>query len=187
MLQFYSSGIVEMLKSRKFAKRHHKTRKQQQRQRKQNGGARFLHYSPKPISKLRDLSPKEVGKLIMKPNGLWLSEEDSWKEWCNESCMFNLSKAIKYEATIDLSKLYVVDSIESLNALQQEYFDADNFGINWAEVSKKYAGIQFKNYYAVKSEYMKKITPESIWFMGVDIDSVCIWRPSEAVLTFTEV
>ncbi len=175
-----------MLKSRKSTKRNRKTRKQR-RQQKQYGGVRFLHYSPKPISKLRDLSPKEVGKLIMKPNGLWLSEEDSWKEWCNESCMFNLSKARKYEATIDLSKLYVVDSIESLNALQKDYFDADNFGINWAEVSKKYAGIQFTNYDAVKSEYMKKITPESIWFMGVDIDSVCIWRPSEVVLTFTEV
>ncbi len=186
MVQFYSSEQIEMPKSRKSVKRHRKTRKQQ-RQRKQNGGAQFFHYSAKPIHTLRDLSPKEVGKLIMKPNGLWLSEEDSWKEWCNDSCMFNLSKAIKYEATIDLSKLYVIDSIESLNALQQEYYDKRKFGINWTEVSKKYAGIQFANYAAVKSELMETFTPESIWFMGIDIDSVCIWRPSEAVLTFTEV
>jgi hypothetical protein len=168
------------------SRNHSRNRNRNQKTRKQSAGARFFHYSAKPIHKLRDLSPEEVGKLIMKPNGLWLSEEDSWKEWCNESCMFNLSKAYKYEATVDISKLYIVDSIESLNTLQKEYYDADEYAIKWAEVAKKYAGIQFTNYIDVKNKYMKQFSPESIWFMGVDIDSVCIWKPSEAIVSFTE-
>lgn len=65
-----------------------KTRRQTRRYRKR-GGARFFHYSTKPIHQLLDLSAKEVGKSEdLKPNGLWLSEEDSWKEWCNESGCF---------------------------------------------------------------------------------------------------
>ena len=171
--------IIEMSKP--------KTRRRTRRYRKR-GGARFFHYSNKPIHQLRDLTSKEVAKLIeMKPNGLWLSEEDSWKEWCNESGCFNVSGAHKYEAMIDLSKVLVIDSNQMLTDFQEKYFNATKFGIDWAKVSKEYAGIQFTNYAEVKKNFMKHFSPQGIWFMGVDIDSVCIWRPSEAILSFTEI
>jgi hypothetical protein len=162
-----------------------KTRRITRRYRKR-GGARFFHYSAKPIHQLRDLSSKEVGKLI-KPNGLWFSEDDSWKEWCNESGCFNVSGAHKYEANIDLSKLFVIDTNDKLTEFQERFFSPSKFKIDWPKVSKEYAGIQFTNYAKVKNHYQNHFSPEILWFMAVDIDSVCIWRPSQAILSFTQI
>ncbi len=151
------------------------------------GGARFFHYSETPIESLKDIPTSQVGIHIMKPNGLWLSEEDSWKNWWDDP-NFNRSNPYKYEATVDLSKLYVVDSIESLDQLQKEYYNKKMFGIDWSKLSEKYAGIQFTNYPFVKKQFMsmKKYSPESMWFATVDVNSICIWRPSEAILSFTK-
>jgi hypothetical protein len=156
-------------------------RRPRRRSQKQRAGARFFHYSKKNIFELKDVPTSQVGKNIMKPNGFWISEEQAWKEWCNTSGCFNVSDAYVFQVEMrDDANLYVVDSLKSLHSLQSAYYDPKLFSIDWGRLAKDYAGIRFANYEEVKKE-LGDFPPEYTWFMMVDINSVCIWRPSEAI------
>lgn len=148
------------------------------------GAARFFHYSYKPITDLRNISDANVGSIYLKPKGLWLSEDDSWQSFCSYADHCNLSKYRKYEATVDISKLYIVDTIDALNKLQRNYSKRDGM-IDWAHFAKDYPGIYFTNYETVKNQvgYSTKM----YWFLAVDLNSMCIWRPSEVITSFREI
>ncbi len=168
---------------------HRKTRRKTYRTkhtRKYRGGVRFFHYSRKPIDSLHNVSNTNVGSIYLKPKGFWVSEEDAWRSWCSYSEFCNLSKYRKYEVTVDVSKLYVVDTVDSLNRLVRNYGKRGMYdGMDWTKLAEDYAGIYFTNYESVKKSVGNN--PRMYWFLAVDIDSACIWRPSEAITSLVEV
>ncbi len=165
-------------------KTNRRTRRRKTRSRKVKGGVRFFHFSHKPISDLQDIPDKNVGSYMLKPKGLWLSEDDAWQSWCAYSDYCNVGKLLKYEATVHISKLLIIDSVDSLNRFQKKY--GTKSGINWEKVAHDYPGIYFTNYDEVKYQTLSGFSTDyaTYWFQAVDLNSACVWRPSEVITKF---
>jgi hypothetical protein len=139
----------------------------------------WYHYSKKPIIELKDVEEQKI-KRDGKPNGLWLSYNDEW-----EIMMSNLQSRygtyLIYKVTFKKDiNLCLIDSPESLEKFNKKYKDKKLSGeffhyIDWNKVAKDYDGIKIINYH--KLRYLDYNT----WFLNVDINSICIWRPSKVV------
>lgn len=145
----------------------------------------YLHYTRYEITKFIENVPQH--KDAMKPRGLWLSEGLDWKEWCEEEqfSTCNLETCYIYSANLKKDTLCIIDSFESLNAFQEKYQKEDSH-IDWQTVACDYDGICFENYYDVKKDYLytsKSI--KGIWILGIDVNSACIWNPSNVIKDWT--
>ncbi len=129
-----------------------------------------------------DFSKKyqQVGpETSFKPAGLWYSLENEWVEWC-ESNMPEWVKPNHHILNLEESRLCVIDSLDSLSEFENEFLIRENshfefWVVDWGKVTKKFSGIEIRNYYAMKasssfSEYRKRM-----WFNGLDVNGGCIW------------
>lgn len=145
----------------------------------------YLHYTRNPITYLKDEIPQH--KYAMKPIGLWLSQGEEWREWCEkeEFSTCNLDTCAIYSANIKKDTLAVIDSLYALNEFHKKYEKGDSY-IDWIAVAHDYDGICFENYYDVKRDYL--YTSKSIygiWILGIDVNSACIWNPSKVLTDLT--
>lgn len=173
----------------------------------------WYHYSEKQIKELND---EESQSWDMKPKGLWLSYNNDWEDWINREEM-DWMKDYKYKYKVTLRKntnICVIDSIEILEKFIELYeigpikvensgdegFDltfksSDIYLIDWEKVSEDYDGIKFINYpkilgYIWREKIMKSKINERFrwnWYLSVDINSMCIWRPSKVISKLIEV
>jgi hypothetical protein len=137
----------------------------------------WYHYSKKEIKELKNVEKQRNG--TSKPFGLWLSYNDEW-----ENILTSLSRYrtyYKYKVTFKKNiNLCVIDSLESLEKFNKKYKDKSFkffVVIDWEKVAKEYDGIKFINYYKLKKEFNDDFS----WFSEVDINSICIWRPSKVL------
>ena len=138
---------------------------------------KWLHFSIKPITSIKETDKQN--KFGLKPNGLWFSLDNDWKDWCSKEGFMEYDDNLTYtyELTLDESQFYVIDSFEKLLEFEAKY----KFGryINWVEVSEDYDGLIFKNYHKIK----KKLRLEdelfnSLWYYSIDVNGGVVWNPS---------
>jgi hypothetical protein len=144
----------------------------------------YLHYSDKKIDVFHDVKQKNISP-SMKPKGLWLSYGKEWYDWCieNEFSTCNMSKCFIYSANIDKTNLLVISSLEDLNTFCENY-SIQLYGfyyIDWTKVSEKYDGICFENYHETKEKIGLSDTMKNCWYLGIDINSACIWNPKRVI------
>ena len=129
----------------------------------------------------------EQKAMNFKPRGLWYSIDFEWFEWC----VGNMPNWIKrYMHTIELyeSDILIISDIMELENFQRKYMERllnSQFGIiNWAEVTKKYKGIEIRNYYKLKE--LTDVGLDFMWLYGWDVSSGCIWDLSAIKSTQVE-
>jgi len=146
----------------------------------------YVHYA---TNKIENLEPREYQQRIFwKPSGLWLSKDDAWMNWCQDNGFATFDTDTHYKHQIEISKnakLYKINSLESLVECVQEY------NRDWLDmIDDEYDGIIFDNYQQVKRELCdnQKLFHENkyIWFLGIDIDSACVWNTSILKVTSIE-
>lgn len=140
----------------------------------------LIHYSKKPLGKI--LSSKQLINEHRKPNGLWVSVDDSWKEWC-EGADFQLDHLV-CETKITLNKtakiLHLSNSFD-LDELTRQYGQQTEWCstyIKWREIALIYDGIIIAPYCWGSRLYGQA----SSWYYGWDCASGCIWN-AEAILS----
>lgn len=124
-----------------------------------------------------DLTFNYSQKNKMKPVGLWYSIDYEWLEWCRDNFQTH-ENIIKIE--LDLSNILVIDSIEKLKTLINDYgyfIVAGIKYIDWTKLSKSYSGIEFRNFHQIKSSLAILDLPT--WFYGLDCSSGCVWDLKE--------
>lgn len=152
---------------------------------------KYLHYSRNPIDVFYDSEIKNQNYISMKPRGLWLSQDEEWYNWCikEQFSTCDIENCYIYNAKIDKKKLIIIASLQDLenfeffykfeNKEKRNVFESNK--INWEKVYKKYDGIAFENYDQIKKQMLSNNIFKSIWFFGVDINSICIWRPKNVI------
>ena len=169
----------------------------------------WIHYSKKPIEKLLNDDSCIYQTLEFKPEGLWLSKNSEWLEWM-ESDMPEWVEEVNYIYKISIKKnsnLINISSFKDLENFQDKYmikanwetipnfwditkYESSVYLINWKKVCSDYDGIVFTNYYKIL-EKINKISKDNkhnltkfLWYHGLDVNSVCIFRPSKVVSKF---
>lgn len=150
----------------------------------------YYHYTDKKIETLYDVEQNDEA-LTLKPKGLWLSRGTDWYDWCIENSFSTcrLDNCYIYEVDIDKKDIITISSITDLDKFNNEYSKkiGSFYRIDWKKVSEKYDGISFENYKETKEkvsvhEYMK-----NLWYLGIDVNSVCLWRPSKNIKEWKKV
>lgn len=142
----------------------------------------FIHYTAKPLSKIR--SRAQNPKPTSKPNGLWLSVGDAWKQWC-EGEEWRLDD-LKYKYSIKLASSTSILWLKTITELdefgveykrQPRWIPDDNAVISdltsfvdWKGVATKWQGIIIDPY-----QWQCRLSPSCSWYYGWDCASGCIW------------
>lgn len=157
----------------------------------------FYHFSNKEI-KEEDVKKYKYEQInCLKPNGLWISYENSgngWFNWCVENEFKKDCLKYRHKITLkeDANILYVktkkdIDDVfkhfggkpeypSLLDKLKKEcLIDSNSFFnfiaiIDWKKLSSSYQGIIVLNYQSSKGDGM--------WYKAWDCDSGCIWDTS---------
>lgn len=145
---------------------------------------RLLHYSEKPLTRLRrkPVVQRDVMGSYTKPRGLWVTPEGDewgWMEWCGSE-RFRVDDW-KHETDIFLTKnnnvLHLTTPLEMV-AFDCEYKEDFSYKeesyvyqrINWQRVASEYDGL-------IISPYQWKHRLNMDWYYGWDCASGCIWNP----------
>jgi|HubBroStandDraft_6_1064221.scaffolds.fasta_scaffold00056_125 hypothetical protein len=147
----------------------------------------LIHYGVRPLTSVRSVVQQKETDRIGKPNGLWLSVDTAWKEWCLSE-NFNLA-GLQYATRVELSdsaKILRIASDEELDQFTEQY-GADypfqrglisgsmkshhekRYYINWIQVAKKHDGI-------IVSPYLWNRRLHTFWYYGWDCASGVIWN-----------
>jgi len=122
-------------------------------------------------SNFYDLKPRKYiqhnSRIPSKPDGLWYGINDSWFIYCKEYFPEWIHE-YSYELIIDERQLLIIDNLDLLYKFSLKYHIKPG-EIDWVEVSKKYAGIEVRNYDKLVSEEVPQ------WFTHWELDSGCIW------------
>jgi hypothetical protein len=142
----------------------------------------LMHYGE---LRLQDLKNKKQSKdPQMKPNGLWVSVENSgsisWKEWCEAEDFVRATLDKPHQVLIKKSaQILLILSLKGLDDFHRKYrqplYKGSKFcGINWLEVANGYQGIIISPY-----QYKRRLSPiEMFWYYPWDCASGCIWDVS---------
>jgi len=125
----------------------------------------------------------QSGRRHDKPDGLWVSVGDSWRQWCEaeEYAEFgSLSKERGLRAAgirvfeitpSPNAKLLVLSTSLGLDAFTRKYRDSDDryAAIEWKSVAEIYDGI-------IIAPYQWSRRHEHMWYYPWDCASGCIWN-----------
>ncbi len=139
----------------------------------------LIHYSQKPISKLRSIAQKEHA---MKPTGLWVSVagEYGWKEWCidneykgeftheTEVVLSEDAKILRLSSPDDLKRF--TEAYQANIPLNDKIFRSIAY-INWQRIAELYDGIIISPYI-----WECRLDSYTFWYYGWDCASGCIWN-----------
>ena len=140
---------------------------------------RLIHYSAHPIAALDDAfsyATRPTG--FHKPQGLWVSVGEEWREWC-EAEGFSL-ESLAHEHRVVLhphANILRLRSAEDLDAFTKQYEtpmlperprEKWNLAIDWAAVRVAHQGV-------VIAPYIYARRYDLSWYYGWDCASGCIW------------
>ncbi len=147
---------------------------------------KYIHLSNQLINLIHDVKPTKSNNTGLKPNGLWFSKNNEWKEFCESNNLWTY--LYEYELDIDFDNFLILDTTKKLDDFVKKYYSPKTTCIKWNSVMKDYSGIYFDNFIAIRKYIMekKKFTMDYIWFLGVDINSGCVFRQS-SVKAFVQV
>ena len=115
-----------------------------------------------------------------KPNGLWYSIGNSWKDWCSYEAFRLETFQYKTRLLINTNKLLQLNSIKAINEFTDTYsidpYITRTFRsmcrINWDAVAEKYAGIE------ISPQQGWQRLNGATWYYGWDCASGCVWDTS---------
>jgi hypothetical protein len=141
----------------------------------------LIHYSSEIITSLEPRQYDQEEKFWQhKPNGLWVSVGEEWKEWC-EAEKFKLD-SLKHVYSISMNDNANILHIETVKQIYDftEKFQLEkttplhpfNYTdqLNWNQVKQKYQGIIIAPY-----QWDCRLSTLSSWYYGWDCASGCIW------------
>lgn len=148
---------------------------------------KLIHYSRKPLKRL--YSTPQVIEPDCKPQGLWVSVDSAWRDWCKEN-QYGVSSLV-HQAQIELKPAARVLRLESAGELDKfsksfgqpysyEGFDIERVaGIDWRKIAGEFQGIMIAPYI-----WERRLSRHTFWYYGWDVASGCIWD-AEAVESVT--
>lgn len=147
---------------------------------------KLYHYSVIPIKQQSGIVEQDT-HASHKPNGLWVSVDDHWHQWCMSEG-FHIGDR-NFDSTIytcrvlldihKASKLCYIQSADELRAFERTFGEqAKSYypenavryhGIQWDLVAKLYHGI-------IIAPYLWECRLNNWWYYGWDVASGCIWN-----------
>ena len=133
---------------------------------------RLWHYSEHPLTTIASRAQRDWD---LKPQGLWLSVEDAWAQWCREEG-FEL-EALASRTRVEIvqpERVLTLATAAAVRAFTGEYGE-DRYGSgmvipNWHRVAERFAGVAVQPYH-----YGLRWELELLWYNGMDCASVCVW------------
>lgn len=134
-----------------------------------------IHITHSPIVNFHDVVKQNSW---LKPNGLWYSIGDTWREWCaSEEPDWIREKDYVYEITLG-EKILVLSTEQEVKDFAVKYLQIkcraqgiDIKHIDWEKVAKRYNGIEINPYF-----YSLRHEMHLTWYNGWDVPGGCIWR-----------
>lgn len=151
-------------------------------------GERLIHYTRKPLTKVRSTAQEEDCGGAFKPCGLWVSVEGrdhfGWKDWCMAEGFGDLSdedglrSTLMYEIVLAYdAKVLRLDGFRDIDNFTREYVTKALLpGVSrlawpdWERVALKYQGIVIAPYC-----YDRRLSQHTTWYYTWDCASGCIW------------
>jgi len=145
----------------------------------------MFHYTEKPIIKFTDTT--KTLRSGFKPDGLWFAKDREWLDWCDNAGFYPQDYRYAYEI-LDLGTtriLYIEPNIESCKKFCLDFFVSKSYSnlevgnligeIDWKKIGEKYDGIWMPK---MSGNSEIKSIPGWLIFCVLDVDSMCIWNPS---------
>lgn len=133
----------------------------------------YYHFSSHPFH----LKSKNYQQGTYKPNGFWLSIENSWIDYIG----YHYKHKTQIEI-INLEKIIFIHNLEQATSFKNKYFSKGEFfrgedGINWQEVTKDYDGFILLDFQFLDNLFENPISHKEFgWLMDFDCSSGCIWN-----------
>jgi hypothetical protein len=149
---------------------------------------KLVHYSSEPLGELRSVTLPPGNRALMKPAGLWVSDdacEDNWPAWCAENSF----------GTDRLTHAHDVELAPGANVLiLSTPADIDAFGAEWCVVPEwagpimraggslgsmwlDWPGVMERYDGLIITPYVWERRMDAMWYYGWDCASGCIWHP----------
>jgi hypothetical protein len=136
----------------------------------------WQHYDKRELTML-DTAWQYEQEVWFKPRGLWLSDGDEWKQWC-ESEDFHLDEIThRHEIVLaDGWDILTLGTEQELRDFTKEYGKELLPGlsmqyIDWARVVDDYDGVIFSPYH-----WHLRFDMDIFWYNTIDVSSACIWN-----------
>jgi hypothetical protein len=137
---------------------------------------RLIHYSRKPLHRVRSKAHDDLLVGAYKTPGLWVSVEgpDDWLHWC-KSESFGLD-GFKYatEVTINIANILHLSTATQIDKFTKEFSTQGrpswDKSIDWALVRKQWWGLIVAPYC-----WSRRLSPHTSWYYGWDCASGVIW------------
>lgn len=111
-----------------------------------------------------------------KPNGLWFTPNDEWKEYCEENELSDWVGQNDFKLKINSTNFLIIETVNELIEFNKKFGIVDEYRmnvINWKHVSNQYDGIFINNY----NDIMKNIDYiKHMWLCHWDVNSGCVWN-----------
>lgn len=132
----------------------------------------FTHFSPKRF-RLTDFREPRLGTHIIPMGSLWLSDGDSWLEWCKSERFFIGRYKYRVDTVVDTSQLVVL-ARDDVAAFARKFgvFTRGTWLIKWDRVRDETGkcGVWFRPTPDYTSNNIRHT-----WFFGRDVSSVALW------------
>lgn len=140
---------------------------------------KLVHYASKPLKKLtaRLLS---FPRSMIKPDGLWVSDDDSdwgWKDWCiTENFGLDRLTHVHDVELVGDANVLIIRTEREFDAFDRQFQikEQRDYSImfNWPEVMRHYDGVIITPYL-----WEKRLKTGTLWYYGWDVAGGCIWDP----------
>ena len=137
--------------------------------------------SPEPYETFRNVT-QESSPFPKKPDGLWYSCGNAWREFVRDEMFGGGGDEFSYEIDINSSAMLMISSLDELDAFHDKYIRPGKFEkvIDWSAVQADgYAGIEI-------CPYQRKRRMTYFWYYSWDVASGCIWNDA-AILDIREI
>jgi hypothetical protein len=151
---------------------------------------RLVHYADGPVSEVR--SVEQSRELMMKPSGLWVSDddcEDNWRAWCEDEGFRPDRLTHVHDVTlVPNANVLILRSAGDIDAFSREawpQFEVQSLPDAlfrpwvrpWDRIAQKYGGLIITPYiWERRLSYYLSIRTD--WYYGWDCASGCIWDPT---------
>jgi hypothetical protein len=156
----------------------------------------WYHLSEKLIKDVYDIDCKKQTKSYFKPFGFWISKNSEWETWLNENFEgvstwgYKYKYKITFRRNINVLKILTFDDMKKFTEKYGVKYKGKNkyMSANWKKVCEDYDGIFFENYDKIRSYLWKnELIDIYSWYLSLDVNSACIFRPSEVISKITQV
>jgi hypothetical protein len=139
---------------------------------------RLIHYSAKPLLKVRSVKHAEDGCGAYKTPGLWVSVEgeDDWLAWCRAEDWGLKSFVHATEVVLaDDANVLHLSGEDAIDRFTAEFEPKDRRGewdrrIDWPVIRAKWCGVIIAPYC-----WPRRLSPHTSWYYGWDCASGVIW------------